>query len=147
MPLEIRNTPFNKRLYGISKPILEGQKPVEVMFAAMDEMWRRVRASQVPNRGINHILYSGNTSVFAGVEVDGDVPAVAGLQPVDVHFSRYAYYRHIGPYTQLPLAYQEIDRELAARDLRTTADSMEIYGHASQDPEKQVTEILIGLSA
>lgn len=146
MPLEIRDTPFNKRLFGISKPVLDGQKPVDAMFAAMDETWAKVRANQVRNQGINHILYTGNTSVFAGVEVYGNVPAAAGLQPVDVHFSHYAYYRFTGPFTRLGDVYREIDQEIANRKLATTSESMEIYGHASEDPEKQVTEILIGLS-
>ena len=33
MTSEIREIPFEKRLYGRSKPVLENQKPVDAMFA------------------------------------------------------------------------------------------------------------------
>lgn len=39
MNLEIRNIPFEKRFYGRTKAVPENQKPVDVMFAAMDEPW------------------------------------------------------------------------------------------------------------
>ena len=146
MSLEIRDTPFTKHLYGIYKPVQEGQKLVDAMVAAMDETWRKVRANQIANQGINHILYNGNKRVFAGIEVNGDLPSTAGLQPVDIHFARYIYYRFTGSFTRLGEVYQEIERDIAARNLTTTSDSMEIYGHASENPEKQVTEILIELT-
>ncbi len=145
MPVEIRNQPFDKRLYGISKPVMSGQKPGDVMFKAMDEMWGIVRGSQVRNKGINHIFYSGNSLVYAGVELENGGPAPSGLTQRDVHFSRYVYYHLEGPYSLIPTAYQEIHNEIAAQNLTTTGESMEIYGHASADPDKQVTEILVGV--
>lgn len=146
LPVEIRHSPFHKQLYGVSMPVLAGQKPGEMMFKAMDETWAIVRSKQIQTKGINHILYSGNSNVFAGVEVVDETPVPANLQKIDIVFPRYAYYKHTGPYDLLPAVYQEIDNEIAAQHLTTSGDSMEIYGHATDDPNQQVTEILIGLS-
>ncbi len=146
MSVEIRETPFHKHLYGISKPVAKNQAPGKVMFTAMDETWQKVRANQIHTQGINHILYSQNTSVFAGVEIEGDIPATAGLEQMDIHFPRYTYYRLSGPYDQIPAAYEQIDKEITKRKLNRTGNSMEIYGHWSEDPQQLVTEILVELN-
>lgn len=141
--MEIREKPFEKELYGTLKPVPEGQKPGQVMFAAMDATWAAVRASQARTKGINHILYSGSKQVFAGVEVESQPPA--GLEKVDVRFGRYAYHRLVGGYDQIAGAYQGLNELIAERKLTPSGESMEIYGHHSEDPAEQVTEILIGL--
>ena len=73
MNLEIREILFEKRLYGRSKPVLENQKPVDAMFAAMDETWGIVRGNSIPNAGLNHIVYTSAQHVFAGLEIVGSV--------------------------------------------------------------------------
>ena len=143
--VEIRNAPFHKRLYGVAMPVPAGQRPGQVMFKAMDAMWGIVRAKQIRTTGINHILYTGNTSVFAGVEVVGATPPPADLQEMDVEFGLYAYYHHTGPYDLLPAVYEAMAQEMRAQNLTKSGMSMEIYGHATDDPNQQVTEILIGL--
>lgn len=144
-PVEIISVPFHKELYGVSMPVEPGQKPGEVMFKAMDETWKLVRANKLQTKGINHILYTENSSVFAGVEVVGEPLIPPGLQWLDVEFPRYAYYRHVGGYDLLPAVYQAINQEIAAKHETPSGESMEIYGHATDDPNQQVTEILIGL--
>jgi len=143
--VEIRNVPFQKRLYGVSMPVPAGQKPGEVMFKAMDATWGIVRARQIRTTGINHIVYTGNVRVFAGVEVVGAAPPPADLQEMDVEFARYAYYHHTGPYDLLGAVYEAMAQEMAAQNLTKSGKSMEIYGHAKDDPNQQVTEILIGI--
>jgi hypothetical protein len=142
---EIREIPFEKRLYGRSRPVLEGQKPVDAMFAAMDETWGIVRSNSIPNAGMNHIVYSNAGQVFAGVEISGDVDLSWGLEQVDLVIPRYIYYRHVGAYNLLGQAYAAVDAEIAARGLVPSGLSLEIYGHWSEDPAKLVTELLIGL--
>ena len=142
---EIREIPFEKRLYGRSKPVLENQKPVDAMSAAMDETWGIVRGNAIPNAGLNHIVYTNAHHVFAGLEIVGDVDASWGLEQVDLVIPRYIYYRHVGAYDLFGQAYASVNAEIAAKGLETTGLSLESYGHWSQDSTKLVTELLIGL--
>jgi hypothetical protein len=142
---EIRDIPFEKRLYGRSKPVLENQKPVDVMFAAMDETWGIVRGNSIPNAGLNHIVYTNAHRVFAGVEIPVSVDTAWGLEQVDLAIPRYIYYRHVGAYDLLGQAYSNMNAEIAAKGLVRTGLSLEIYGHWCEDTAKLVTEILIGL--
>lgn len=142
---EIRDIPFEKRLYGRSKPVLQNQKPVDAMFAAMDETWGIVRSKSIPNAGINHIIYTNAHQVFAGVEISGSVDNSWGLEQVDLMLPRYIYYRHVGAYDLLGQAYSNVSAEIAAKGLATTGLSLEIYAHASDDSSKLVTELLVGL--
>jgi hypothetical protein len=145
MNLEIRATPFVRRLYGRSKPVLEDQTPVDAMFAAMDETWGIVRGNSIPNAGLNHIVYTNAHTVFAGLEITGSVDTSWGLEQVDLVIPRYIYYRHVGAYDLLGQAYASVNAEIAAKGLVTSGLSVEIYGHWSQDSAKLVTELLIGL--
>ena len=145
MTLEIRDVPYQKRLYGISIPVLSGQKPGEVMFSAMDALWSILRANAVPNAGVNHILYTAGTSVFAGVEIESSPDPALGLERIDVQIPRYAYYRHAGPYNQLGDVYRSVYEQIDSMHLAAGPLSLEIYGHWDADPSKLVTEILIGL--
>ena len=142
---EIREIPFEKRLYGRSRPVLENQKPVDAMFAAMDETWGIVRGNSIPNAGINHIVYSNAGNVFAGVEILGSVDKSCGLEQVDLVIPRYIYYRHVGAYELLGQAYATVEAEIAAKGQATSGLSLEIYGHWNEDTSKLVTELLIGL--
>ena len=141
---EIRETPFEKRLCGRSKTVLQNQKAVEAMIAAMDETWKIVRENSIPNGGINHIVYNSQR-VFAGVEIAGSVDAAWGLEQVDLVIPRSIYYRHVGAYDLLGQAYTRLNAEIAAKGLATTGLSLEIYGHWSEDTTQLVTEILIGV--
>ena len=142
---EIREIPFEKRLYGRSKPVLENQKPVDAMFAAMDETWEIVRGNSIPNGGLNHIVYTHGQHVFAGLEIIGSVDTSWGLEQFDLVIPRYIYYRHAGAYDLLGQAYARVNAEIAAQGLVTTGLSLEIYGHWSEDSSQLVTELLIGL--
>ena len=145
MNLEIREIPFEKRLYGRSKPVFENQKPVDAMFAAMDETWEIVRGNSIPNAGLNHIVYTNAQHVFAGLEIVGSVDTSWGLEQVSLVIPRYIYYRHVGAYDLLGQAYSSVNAEIASKGLVTTGLSLEIYGHWSEDPAKLVVELLIGL--
>ncbi len=143
--LRFREIPFEKRLYGRSKPVLESQKPADAMFAAMDETWGIVRANSIPNAGLNHIVYTNTHRVFAGLEIVGSVDTSWGLEQVDLVMPRYLYYRHVGAYDLLGQAYATMNAEIAAKGLARTGLSVEIYGHWSEDLAKLVTELLIGV--
>jgi hypothetical protein len=142
---EIREIPFEKLLFGRSKPVLQNQKPVDAMFAAMDETWKIVRGNSIPNAGLNHIVYTNAHQVFAGVEIAGSVDASWGLEQVDLVIPRYIYYRHVGAYDLLGQAYSSVNAEITAKGLVTSGLSLEIYGHWSEDTANLVTELLIGL--
>jgi hypothetical protein len=53
---------------------------------------------------------------------------------------------HIGPYQALPQKWKDLQHELAARGEIIGFPSLEVYGHACEDPSKAETTILIGLA-
>jgi hypothetical protein len=88
-------------------------------------------------------VYEQNEKVFAGVELnDSPVPGT-GLEQKNINFIKYAYYKHIGPYTLIKQAGQNMRDELKKRGFGTTFPYVEIYGHWTKDETKLETELLI----
>ena len=83
--------------------------------------------------------------VFVGIELT-DEPADTGLLRKEITLSRYAWYRHIGPHTQLGGVHDAMHAELAKRSETTRRPSLEIYGDWQHDESKLETDVLIGLA-
>ena len=66
-----------------------------------------------------------------------------GLQLKKIFINKYAYYKHIGPYSQLKQAGQKMREELQNSNLETCLPYIEIYGHWTNDESKLETELLM----
>ena len=62
-----------------------------------------------------------------------------------VNLTKYAYWKHIGPYTELKDAYDGMNSELEKRILNSYYPFLEIYGHWTEDENKLETEIIFSL--
>lgn len=108
-------------------------------------MWAIVKTNQLPNKGRNIWVYEPNEKVFAGVELDNIPGHDTGLEQKNISLTKYAYYKHIGPYHLIKQAGQNINAELKQKGFETTLPYIEIYGHWVNDETKLETELLMSL--
>lgn len=87
----------------------------------------------------------GIKSFFTGVELLNPIPTVADLETKFVKLTRYASWKHIGPYYRLKEAYAAMKSELKAMEINYHYPLIEIYGHWNEDESKLETEILFSL--
>jgi predicted transcriptional regulator YdeE len=144
MPLEIINQPFNVTLYGFSGKVLN-KNYAGTGGPLMDAMWKEVKSKSIKNKGINYWVYEKDEMLFTGVELDQDIPTDSKLELKKVHLPEYAYWKHIGPYTNLKEAYSNMHAELEKRNILFYFPFLEIYGHWTPDENKLETEILFAL--
>ncbi len=142
--MEIINESFNLDLYGFSGTALN-KDYVATAFRLMDKMWKVVKGNNLKNKGLNVIVYEEDEKVFAGVELS-DIPDNSlGLEHKSISFNKYAYHKHMGSYTLIKQAGQNMRDELRNRGLETCLPYIEIYGHWSDDETKLETELLMCL--
>ena len=144
MTVEIITTHLQLNLYGFSG-IAVNKEYSETAFKLMDKMWQIVKSKGLQHKGINIWVYESNEKVFAGVELESTPEYNTGLEQKTVSLTKYAYYKHIGPYSQLKQASLNMKNELRARDFETDFPYIEMYGHWTNDETKLETELLMGL--
>ncbi|MES2372034.1 MAG: GyrI-like domain-containing protein [Bacteroidota bacterium] len=144
MNIEIINTNLNLTIFGFSG-IAINKDYAGTTFRLMDKMWAIVKANQLPNKGRNIWVYEPNEKVFAGVELDSMPGDETGLEQKNISLTKYAYYKHIGPYHLIKQAGQNINAELKQKGFETTLPYIEIYGHWVNDETKLETELLMSL--
>ena len=121
------------------------------MRASIQKLFDRVYAPDalVPGHGHNFIFYRDNTrqgiTMLAGVldrQPGGDDPDV---KPVQIPGGRVITATHWGDYGKMKSTYDAIEAEIAAKGLKRTNRSLEIYGDWFDDPAKVRTDIHIYL--
>ncbi len=142
MIISIIETPWMKTLIGLSIKHDPAQTYGDEIRTTLGPVWEAVRRDQIATMGINHVFYGEQDEVFCGLEFKGEPSAVPGLELRRIELARYAYYRHVGPYEQIPAAYAILKSELESLGLRPVLPGLEIYGHWNEDPQKLVTEII-----
>ena len=115
---------------------------VKTAFQLSDAMWRVVKDNKLDNKGKNIWVYEANDKVFAGVEVNGHH---AELEEKQIHLPKYAYYKHIGPYSLIKQAGQQMTEEIKKLGLAIQSPYIEIYGHWTNDESKLETELIMCL--
>ncbi|MFB9841758.1 GyrI-like domain-containing protein [Mucilaginibacter ginsenosidivorans] len=144
MIVEIVTKDFNLTLYGFSGTAVN-KNYGDTGFKLMNKMWETIRTKNLKHKGMNVWVYGPNEEVFAGVEFDPAMQENTGLEVKQISLSKYAYYKHIGPYSGLAYAYAKMRAYLAENNLKAVSPGLEIYGHWSQDESKLETEILMCL--
>ncbi|MES1220881.1 MAG: GyrI-like domain-containing protein, partial [Bacteroidota bacterium] len=114
-------------------------------FKLMDKMWQAVKSNSLKHKGLNIWVYEQNEKVFAGVELDDTPKKDTGLEQKSISLTKYAYYKHIGPYSLIKQAGQAMEDELKRRGFETDLPYIEIYGHWTSDENKLETELLMSL--
>ena len=144
MNIEIIDEPLSLTLHGFSG-VAVNKDYAGTAFKLMDRMWQTVKSNNLKNKGLNIWVYEKNEMVFAGVELNDILNQHSGLEQKTITLSKYAYYKHVGPYKLIKQASQNIRDELKSRDYEATLPYIEIYGHWSNDEMKLETELLICL--
>jgi hypothetical protein len=150
MSFAILTTALAFNLHGKSSAV-ENQRYGETGVKLMNEMWRIVKGTKTPNKGINHWVYLPDGRMFTGVELEPGATAPTELEPLSFELRRYLKRVHVGPYEALPAKWKALQSEITARG-ETIANSfetpaLEIYGHHCGDTSKLETTILIGLNS
>jgi hypothetical protein len=114
-------------------------------FALMDKMWPVIKAKGLKHKGLNIWIYEANEKVFAGVELEDNTIPDTGLEQKTILLPRYAYFKHIGPYSQLKQAGDNMRNEMQKMGLKPRLPYIEIYGHWTNDESKLETELLMAV--
>lgn len=144
MNLQIIQTTLSMDIYGFSA-IAVNRDYGGTALRLMDKMWQGVKAEDLKTKGLNVWVYEPGEKVFAGVELDGTPPNSTGLEQKSINLTKYAYYKHIGSYSLLKQAGDNMRNELKQMGFETTLPYVEIYGHWENDEAKLETELLMNL--
>ena len=144
MNVAIIDKPLELDVYGFAGTALN-KDYAGTAFKLMDKMWQVVKANGLKHKGLNIWVYEPGEKVFAGVELDG-LPAIdTGLERKNIILEKYAYYKHIGPYSQLKQAGINMNAELKSMGFETCLPYIEIYGHWTSDETKLETGLFMNL--
>jgi effector-binding domain-containing protein len=114
-------------------------------FKLMDKMWQVVKSNNLKNKGLNVWVYESNDIVFGGVELNEPPTNDSGLEHKSIILKKYAYYKHVGPYSKIKETGQAMRRELENKGLEIILPYIEVYGHWSNDETKLETELYMCL--
>jgi effector-binding domain-containing protein len=144
MAIEIITNPLKLDISGFSG-IAANKNYAGTAFALMDKIWPIIKSKGLKHKGLNIWVYEPNEEVFAGVELEGPSVKDTGLQQKTISLTKYAYYKHIGPYSQLKQAGDNMRNEIRKLGLVPALPYVEIYGHWTSDDSKLETELLIAI--
>jgi hypothetical protein len=144
MEIAIINNPLKLNISGFSG-IAANKNYAGTAFALMDKMWPVIKSKGLKHKGLNIWVYEPNEKVFAGVELEDRSITDTGLEQKAILLTKYAYYKHIGPYNQLKQAGDNMQKELQRMGLKSGLPYIEIYGHWTNDETKLETELLMTL--
>jgi len=142
MNIDIITTDLRLTMYGFSGTAIN-KDYVGKVFELMDKMWQAVKSNGLENKGKNIWVYEPDDKVFAGVEVDDTPQQDTGMEQKNIHLSKYAYYKHIGPYQLIKQSGEYMTGELKNRGFEIISPYIEIYGHWTNDESKLETELIM----
>jgi len=145
MNVEIIDKKLVIDVYGFSGTALN-KNYSETAFKLMNKMWQIVKTKELKNKGINIWVYEPNENIFAGVELYDSPGQNTGLEHKIIGLPKYAWYNHIGPYSLIKQAGQNMRAELKGRGFQVGLPYVEIYGHWNNDESKLETELLMALT-
>ena len=144
MKIDIITTDLRLTMYGFSGTAVN-KDYVGKVFELIDKMWQAVKSNGLENKGKNIWVYEPDDKVFAGVEVDDTPQQDTGMEQKNIHLSKYAYYKHIGPYQLIKQSGEYMTGELKNRGFEIISPYIEIYGHWTNDESKLETELIMAI--
>ena len=144
MNIEIITKVLELDCYGFSGVVVN-EDHAGTAFKLMDKMWQIVKSNGLKNKGRNIWIYEQDNAVFAAVELnDAPKPDII-LEHKSLQLTKYAYYKHIGPYNLLKQVGQAMNHEIKKQGFEVTLPYVEIYGHWTNDKSKLETELFMCL--
>ncbi|MES2108023.1 MAG: hypothetical protein V4577_04715 [Bacteroidota bacterium] len=146
MDIQIIEKKLSLALYGVSGAATN-QNWGQTGFVLMNEMWKQIKAGNLKHKGLNVWVYEAGNKMFTGVELNGEKPgSEVLLESKIINLPKYAYYKHVGPYSQIGNAGSKVTAELTRRGSQTGLPYIEIYGHWTEDETKLETELIWSLT-
>jgi predicted transcriptional regulator YdeE len=142
--IKIINQPFSLKLYGFSGAALN-KDYTGTAFRLSARMWETVKANNLKNKGMNVRVYEPGEMVFTGLELEDKPDAVSGLEQKTITLTKYAYFKHIGPYKLIKQVGLNMQDEIKKNGFETLLPYIEIYGHWTGDETKSETELFMAL--
>ena len=142
--VEIINKPRTFNMHGFCG-IAINKDYAGTAFRLMDKMWQVVKSNNLKNKGLNIWVYEPGEKLFAGVELDENQKHDTALEEKIINLTKYAWYKHIGPYNGIKRAGENMTAELKRRGFEISTPYIEIYGHWTNDETKLETELLMCL--
>ena len=139
MDFSIMNETKTFTLYGFSTVHDENKSYGEEIIALLNEIWPKV--GEMKHTGISHAVYDADDHLFAGIELISPHGADSILEKREICFQKYAYCKHIGPYSKFSDTYSRFHSSIEALGEQYTFPLMEVYGHWTDDESKLETEI------
>jgi len=145
MNIEIITKSFQLDIYGF-EDVATNKDYVGTAFKLSGKMWEIVKGNRLKNKGMNIWVYDTGDKIFAGVELENPTDSDNhGLQKREINLKKYAYYKHVGPYSLIKKAGQDMANELNKRGFEVTQPYIEIYGHWTGDEASSETALLMCL--
>jgi hypothetical protein len=148
MSPEIRTTPLEYTIHGHSLRHDPAKSFGAEIMTLLGRVWPTIKDNAIPHDGINRVVYDEGCTVFAGVILGTGaeaMPGVAGLERKTVRLTRYAVWKHTGPYHLIPATGAAMNKALEASGHRTGWPMVEVYGHWTSDESKLETETFVAL--
>lgn len=111
----------------------------------LNRVYDHLSARKVQHAGVNIVLYRPEGAeqylMEAGVRVDGEVGAGGGVRAANTPAGRVATAAYWGPFNGLPEVHRRIRDWCAANGHLPAGTNWEVYGHWSEDPNEQRTDV------
>ncbi len=146
---DIRSTPVEFTVHGFSLLHDPAKKFGEEIMALLGRVWPVVKGNSLPHDGVNRVVYdaapsgAGECMVFAGVVLGTGAEAMTGASELErktVRLTRYAVWKHVGPYHLIPVTGAAMRKALEVAGHRMGWPMVEVYGHWTSDESKLETE-------
>jgi effector-binding domain-containing protein len=146
MDIEIFTQNLQLCIYGFGG-ISTNKDYIGTAFNLSSKMWEVIKANSIMNKGKNVWVYETGDRVFAGVEVENYATksSVGGLEEMKISLEKYAYFKHIGPYTAIKEMGHRMRSGLTRRGFEIILPYIEIYGHWTNQETELETELIMCL--
>jgi predicted transcriptional regulator YdeE len=145
MNIEIITKSLPLAIYGFGDTAIN-KDYVGTAFKMSGKMWEIVKAKELKNKGLNVWVYEPEDMVFAGVDLENPALGLnSGLEEKKIILTKYASYKHIGPYNLIKQTGQKMTSELISMGYEVILPYIEIYGHWTNDESELETELLMSL--
>lgn len=145
MNIQISNTPLNMEIYGYSAIALN-KEYVQTAFRLSGKTWDTIKNNTIQNKGKNCWVYESDERVFAGVELINNADGGKyKMESMRIQLEKYAYYKHVGPYSLIKEAGQNMIHELLKMGYKTREPYIEIYGHWTNNEALLETELIMNI--
>jgi effector-binding domain-containing protein len=114
----------------------------------LDHVWAHIRGHNIEGHGHNVVMYRNHgNELTAGVEVPSDTPEPpAPLVLATTPRGRAVCVRHVGPYSGIPQAVQQLFAFCGEQHLEPVEPTWEVYGDWNEDESKLVTDIYVSIA-